>query len=1750
MDVFEFRDKLVGDYRDFTRSFIQPKADDICKFLDTEYDGGRYWPSPLIQINPSYVTEGNVELLASQGILSSVTADIFRFGKSDTSTGVPATLYKHQRQAIDCCQRHEPYVLTTGTGSGKSLSYFIPMVDAIIKNKEADSTPRIQAIVIYPMNALANSQREELEKFLSDFPNDKRPVTYARYTGQESQEERERIMQNPPDIILTNYMMLELLMTRQNERDKAVIRHSKGLQFLVLDELHTYRGRQGADVAMLVRRVRERMNLDLICIGTSATMATEGTRQERQAKVAEVATTLFGQLVPAGNIIGETLQRQIPGDMPSGEQLAEALKESLPNQADFDQLRQHPVAAWVELTLGISFEEGIWVRAKPKSLEEAAAILSAASSTSIEHCKTFLAQFLLLAYRTRDINSKPLFAFRLHQFISGAGDLYATLETPGKRHLDLQGQQFLPGDRARRFYTVHFCRSCGQEYYPVWHSQNSETGELGFQPRDIKETASEDEDTSYGFLMLGHWNEDDYPESWLDFKKDPPSIKPYYGKFRPQEVHVLPSGSQGQNGTKGFYLPGGFRFCLSCGHAHSSGRDWTRLGSLSAEGRSSATTTLTLSSLRYLLGAQNDLADEARKLLGFSDNRQDAALQSGHFNDFIQILLVRAGILASLDQQNGSLLTDRDLAQHIFNSLGLDGDNPGIRADFLQNPSQRIPRLKRDAEEAMRNVLGYRAYHDLRRGWRFTVPNLEQLGLLEIAYDGLTELTKDESVWSDAPDMLSKSPPSTRFQVCKLVLDVMRKNLCIRTRYLDHLQHEQWVNLASTHLTEKWQLGNARDMVKGCHAIIGSRPKGREFDLISLGSRSRLAQELKKPGIWCEAPFEALNDKNWPVLIESLLKALEEYGLIESASVDKELNGYQLIGEVLIWKRGNGVPERDPLAPAVTNNPYFTALYQAVAESLKHQHHDWFQFMAHEHTAQVDPEDREERERDFRSGALRVMFCSPTMELGVDISSLNTVYLRNVPPTPANYAQRSGRAGRSGQPALVITYCAAQSPHDQYFFRDPRRMVHGQVTPPMLDLANEELVSSHLFATWLSETGTRLPAAINELIDVTQAKMPINESYASSLATDKALKDAQKRGIRLMRLLGNSLAPAQGVWLNSQEPLEVAASNWAEKRLQQAIARLDECFNRWRDLYTSTLKQIEEANRLMTNPSSSKRERDIARRRWEEGSIQFSLLQDNNKRQSDFETYRYLAGQGFLPGYNFPRLPLAAFIPGNRSGKRENHNRVLSRPRFLAISEFGPLSLIYHEGQQYRVKRVILGAVDQQQVTEARLPEQQVRICGHCGYGHFAEQLNLDLCVACSAPLDGSKTVHNLFRIENVATRPVTRITCDEEERMRQGYDLRTTLQYPEENGQLKVVRSGMFYAETLLAEMEYAQQAYIWRINLGWKRRKNKSIDGFMIDPLNGTWLKDEEQVNNEETDADDPVNQRQRISPYVTDRRNVLVVRPALDMSPTTAATLQYALKRGIELNFQLEESELMAEPLPDQHERNALLFYEAAEGGAGVLTRLATEPDAWRKVANTALELMHWERPDDSIAWSQIPHNQWQDTDKNCEAGCYRCILSYFNQPDHDNIDRRDREALEWLAQLTELKLKTGSGGQEYNEQVAQLKRASGSSLEQAWLDTLVLYNLRQPDVAQPYLETFNIRPDFGYRESRALIFVDGPHHESADRRMVDKQQTRDLEDAGFVVLRFTKDTPSWPALFNRHPDIFGAMSNIDSKENPNI
>jgi len=258
MDIFKLLENIISAYESYIRSFFRIKDTKILEFVDSKISDGFLWPDPLVQLNPSFELGSTIDGLVQHKILHEECSKIFRIKKHPKDFGKTLQLYKHQEEAIHAAQSSGDYVLTTGTGSGKSLAYIIPIVDNILHNRAVKG---IRAIIVYPMNALANSQFLELEKFINyGYPDSKGPFRFARYTGQESNEEKNLIISNPPDILLTNYVMLELILTRPFDKD--LVQAAQGLQFLVLDELHTYRGRQGADVAFLIRRVRNQFNAD------------------------------------------------------------------------------------------------------------------------------------------------------------------------------------------------------------------------------------------------------------------------------------------------------------------------------------------------------------------------------------------------------------------------------------------------------------------------------------------------------------------------------------------------------------------------------------------------------------------------------------------------------------------------------------------------------------------------------------------------------------------------------------------------------------------------------------------------------------------------------------------------------------------------------------------------------------------------------------------------------------------------------------------------------------------------------------------------------------------------------------------------------------------------------------------------------------------------------------------------------------------------------------------------------------------------------------------------------------------------------------------------------------------------------------------------------------------------------------------------------------------------------------------------
>lgn len=1621
MDVFNLDTELLARYEAFARSFTNIRSRDLKEQIDAEYASGRYWPEPLIGLNPHYESGAGISELVGRGDLDPANADIFAAG----NPRVPISLYRHQEQALAKAKQSRNYVVTTGTGSGKSLCFFVPIVDQILRARREGAVPRTRAVIIYPMNALANSQREELDKFIgrSGLPASMQP-TYGRYTGQESEVERKAIAAQKPDILLTNFMMLELLMTRQDATDREVIGNMHGLEFLVLDELHTYRGRQGADVAMLVRRVRERVGSPtMLCVGTSATMSS-GDLDAGRTAVAAVGTSLFGSAVDSDDVITESLKRKTRFNGNETELLAR-LRESItvPRSAPGNDatLEIDPLANWIELNVGLESGEALR-RRPPMTLGAAAEALSVHTQESVDACKRALADHLILMSCPEELRggtgTQAFLAFKLHRFLSGAGHAHATLEPATVRTVRLVGEKLDPDKPDARLYPTFFCRECGQEIHSV---SIERTGTVIARQIDFTPADGPDADgTRHGFLVPDAAGDlpfdgstDCYPDDWTEPTATGSRLKSAHrGKHEAERLILAPDGTEDTGGLATWFFPGKYRFCPNCRHQPApQARDINKLAGLSAEGRSSATTLITSAALDWM-ARDGSLDEHRRKLLGFSDNRQDAALQAGHFNDFIFVTLLRGAMLRAVRDAGPGGLAHEHFGDALRRALGFEPENVDRRSEWMFDSNPRGFQALDDAKGAINQVLAHRLWNDLRRGWRFTNPNLDQLALVEVRFPGIPMLAAENDLFA-ANTHLSSASVEVREALFARLFDAMREGLAISVDALDAVSLVQIAERSRSHVLAPWSIGREeqeRDLARQGMLMTDPPRRGQqrlaeELATIKATGRSQLARSLEK------ILGEKLSLAERSQLIDDMLTAAEQHQIVRRFPL-ADGTGWRLAPNAVRLHPGSGQ------AKPGQDNRFFAQLYADVSERLGEKGRLPFAFEAREHTAQVDFVVRQWREDRFRYEAadrdrlklaaaemqhrertdfLPLLFCSPTMELGVDISSLNFVYLRNVPPTPANYAQRAGRAGRSGQAALVVTYCAAQSPHDQYYFARRSDLVAGVVRPPAIDLGNPDLLASHVHAEWLAAAKEALDSAIPQNLTMIDPELPVCDRLLSAFAEASESKADRDRAVAIV---SSALVGIDTV----NTPELASAESFVDAIWPAATASFSEAFSRWRELYRSAQRELNDAAAIERRTGLSPQERRDARSRYLSASRQLELLETGKSNSgSDFYAYRYLATEGFLPGYNFPRLPLYAFIEAERS------STVLQRPRFLAISEFGPNSLVYHEGKAYRCHRAKLPAGSR--TDDGLLATQTLTCCQTCGAAH--EEATLERCVVCGSALTTEGRIGDLFRIDNVDAIPGARITANDEDRQRRGFEIRTIFQWQGGRQQsLKLVADG-----NPLVTLRYGPRTRLSRVNLGLRRRTAQEVMGFEIDTLTGRWLKNETQGDDD--GADPRGARRQRIVPVVEDSKNALLVRFNADLTDAQMATIQNALVRAIETEHLLETGELLAEPLPTRSERRAILLYEASEGGAGVLKRLMSGAQQWRDLGARALELMHLHRDDQTSL---------VENEDSCKAGCYRCLLSYFNQPDHELIERRDEVVQALLDAFTRCDPAVGEQGED--------------------------------------------------------------------------------------------------------------------------
>lgn len=507
---------------------------------------------------------------------------------------------------------------------------------------------------------------------------------------------------------------------------------------------------------MLVRRLRSAISGGdrLQSIGTSATLAGPGTRAEQRREVTALATRLFGVPIPADNIVGESLQRATIGELDVA-RLTARLEAAPPT--GWNALRRDDLAIWIEQTFGLhEDDEGRLARQAPTRLRDAAVKLAALTSSDPAVCEQAIRDTLLAGSRTRDADGRALFAFKLHQFIGKGDTAYVTLTRPAERYLTTRYQRSAPIDPpGQPLFPLAFCRECGQEFLVVNREQRGQV----FTPRVLNGAAGEPAEAT-GLLLLcdSDWPAQDdpelqelVPEDWVIESGGHRALDPARRPRLPVGLRVDSFGTVTDSGVPAAFFET-LHFCPACktSYESTSQSEFSRVASLGTEGRASAVSVLSQAVVRTLRSA--DLDDEARKYLAFSDNRQDASLQAGHFNDFVLVGLIRSALFAAVSRQQqrwpDEPLTDDDLARRVVECLDVQ------LAHYAANPDVEYD-AERRVNKALRDSVAYRVWADLRRGWKITMPNLEQTGQLALTYAGLDRLAADDAKWAEAGQPLA-----------------------------------------------------------------------------------------------------------------------------------------------------------------------------------------------------------------------------------------------------------------------------------------------------------------------------------------------------------------------------------------------------------------------------------------------------------------------------------------------------------------------------------------------------------------------------------------------------------------------------------------------------------------------------------------------------------------------------------------------------------------------------------------------------------------------------------------------------------------------------------------------------------------------------------------------------------------------------------------------------------------------------------
>lgn len=1703
---FNQLEEIQRTYRSYVDTFVNVRNDHIRTWLEYRVDQDRLlWNEPFLQVRRRFKAGPALDELIARGLLPEAARRIFRIDAEDFGDTRPVHPHYHQARALELAAEGKSFVVATGTGSGKSFAFGMPVIADALGRK---GTPGIKAVIIYPMNALANSQYADfalrlngsglkIALYTGDTPSTKEQGEILKNTTAElgghisdaALWSREEIRESPPDILMTNYVQLEYLLTRGEDRHLFPEANEGALRFLVLDEVHTYAGKRGAEVACLIRRLKQHTGTtnELRVIGTSATVES-GDGVDAEGAIKSFASSLFGQEVQ--EVITETY---IEGGSFSDDFLPDTATVDPAQIASFDG-SDEAVYALVErvlgrpleseekspATLGKLFSTYAPLHFLEETLYEAPLPLSALverytaryrPELNPDQARAELQAALFIGQHVHVLREgvfEPRVTLKLHSFYSQGLGVSGSLTNP--THLSIKGEAHVrtEGERTAPAFPLVFCRVCGQEYFladlrGTFLSPNVSLGEVN--------------ETTY-YLRPGEWNLDDelLPEDWLTEKTQ--KVQARYEPHVPRNYRVDPYSAEVGSGQPYAFVKAPFLFCPTCQTSYD--RRPSELGKLipyGMVGRSTATDILISRTLDVL-------PKDQRKVIAFVDNRQDTEFQAAHFRDLARKVAFRQTVVEVLKGQADGAFDLQGLGTAVWEAW---------RADDTRKEAEELYDANSVVGQAFQLMLKGFAVGDVSRSQQPNILNLEESGVVRYDYKFLDRLIGDETLWQGLPD--GEQPEEVRQDFLRGFLDLMRRR---------DATYDEGIFDAGTYRFKIEQ--NLSGAFEGERFWEPSRPtiftlqSGQPKPKFALASAFTGSKRTTKFEAWTMSVF-GLERDDAKVCVERFVEALLAVKVLRSESVatyDPKIytRGYLVspgaikvvlidLAEVRVCPRSrmishNTFLDRSPEFPrlnlkARTTDNYFHRQYTNV---IRLDLSD-----AKAHSGQVSGDERREIEARFRqpNDQLNVLVATPTMEMGIDIGALSAVYMRNVPPSPANYAQRSGRAGRKGQSALVQVFCgggSARGPHDQYFYRFPERMISGNVSAPRFLLDNPRLIASHIRSLVLEvltqRSGVDLPRKVPALLDLD------NNLSDYSMFTD--LRGDFEAGLAQHRAA--VLAAVRQAFVT-----EIAAYDWLTPEFIEAtvdgfVADLDEILNGWRDDYRLATGEYDLIrNRLRYLPENHNDYRDL---KAEEGAAANHLYYLRGDGKNGLDLRRYLGGQGFLPNYAFP----------GRAARVEFRSETfdqLERPPLVALSELAPGNSLYYAGRQYQVTRANL--------SETSFESRPAKRCPNCKRVTLLHDMtSLNDCPACGEDLSGVPAAISAVALPTMQAEPRTRITSNVEERQRRGFQISSDYRPQHTQTYQVMLASGV-------ARLTYEHNGTVTTVNAGSRTPAAEGtapLDGFAFCPRCKRWLFSDEMIQKHVHDQNGGkgcpqsallADVKRNLSLFVEQQSDVLTFDlPTPSALPEEQiegfyASLLWAFSRGALLTLELESDEISGFLLKQSGAQvpYRIVLHETSEGGLGAVSSL-TKPEVFGRLIRRTLELLH------------------DGQEGGCDKACYECLLTYENQWVHQALDRTLIMPL--LRELTQVAWEQVSS----NDHFDRLMSACGSSLEKRFLEQLRLKSIVLPSHAQFPVEAapgIDTVADFYYRPN-LYVYVDGPHHDAPE------QQAKDDEIRGTMLM----------------------------------